>query len=238
MSIHGVLLDLDGTLVRTGSAIVEAGRSAMQAAWPGLEPSVYQDAATRYLHDGGGFFPRYASGELSYEQMRSRRFARVAQELGLAATPQNSDRHRTVFLRRFAALYRLPGRLFEDTLPLLERLAHADLPVGVLTNSSRELTEAKLDGVGLTGRLDLVMTRDTLGFGKPDARVFHEACARLGTAAQHTTYIGDELDTDAVGARDAGLQGVWLCRDGAAGPVDGVRVISTLDEVCPTGCAP
>ena len=55
---------------------------------------------------------------------------------------------------------------------------------------------------------------DTLGFGKPDPRVFVEACRRLGTAPERTAYVGDELDVDAVAARAAGLLGIWVDRPG------------------------
>nr|WP_082570968.1 HAD-IA family hydrolase [Cellulomonas sp. Root485] len=53
------------------------------------------------------------------------------------------------------------------------------------------------------------------GFGKPDPRVFVEACRRLGTAPERTAYVGDELDVDAVAARAAGLLGIWVDRPGA-----------------------
>ena len=78
---------------------------------------------------------------------------------------------------------------------------------------------------------------DTLGFGKPDPRVFLEACRRLGTDPARTAYVGDEPDVDAAAARDAGLVGVWLDRPGARrrpvdeATLDGVTVIRSLTEL-------
>ncbi|MFS0703320.1 HAD family hydrolase [Cellulomonas sp. 179-A 9B4 NHS] len=47
------------------------------------------------------------------------------------------------------------------------------------------------------------------GFGKPNRRVFVEACRRLGTDPSRTAYVGDELDVDAraavAAARAAGV---------------------------------
>ncbi|MDF2808213.1 MAG: haloacid dehalogenase, partial [Cellulosimicrobium sp.] len=79
-------------------------------------------------------------------------------------------------------------------------------------------------------------------FGKPDPRVFAEACARLGTDPARTAYVGDELDVDARAARAAGLVGVWLDRPGTrrGGPhpedpesarASGVHVVHALADL-------
>jgi putative hydrolase of the HAD superfamily len=65
---------------------------------------------------------------------------------------------------------------------------------------------------GLADDVPLLVGVDTLGFGKPDPRVFAEACRRLGTEPARTAYVGDELDVDARAAVAAGLRGVWLAR--------------------------
>jgi putative hydrolase of the HAD superfamily len=83
---------------------------------------------------------------------------------------------------------------------------------------------------------------DTIGVGKPDARVFLEACRLLGTEPARTAYVGDELDVDARAAASAGLRGVWLDRPGprrvpvpdediAAARADGIAVVASLAEL-------
>jgi len=69
--------------------------------------------------------------------------------------------------------------------------------------SFREMREARIGDLeldGLAGAFDAVTTRDTLGFGKPDARAFHHACGLLGTAPAETLYVGDHLEVDAIAA--------------------------------------
>jgi putative hydrolase of the HAD superfamily len=77
-----------------------------------------------------------------------------------------------------------------------------------------------------------------VGAAKPHARIFQAACERFGVEPGDAVYVGDRLDTDAIGAASAGLRGVWLDRNGAATPdelrraaASAVSVISTLDEL-------
>ena len=118
----------------------------------------------------------------------------------------------------------------------MDRLREAGLRIGALTNAATALQDEKLRRTGFPDVRVLVGV-DTLGFGKPDPRVFLEACRRLGTDPARTAYVGDEADVDALGARDAGLVGVWLDRPGARRhPVDeasvtAVAVIRSLAEL-------
>ena len=57
------------------------------------------------------------------------------------------------------------------------------MPVGALSNSSRELSVAKLDRLGLAERLPLLVSPDDLGFGKPDPRVFAAGLRAAGQRA-------------------------------------------------------
>ena len=115
---------------------------------------------------------------------------------------------------------------------------HQTIIVGALTNAATEYQVRKLTRAGLAADVPLLVGVDTLGFGKPDPRVFAEACRRLGTEPGRTAYVGDELDVDARAATAAGLRGVWLARPGLGpkGDEDLVTVptdvvIASLDEL-------
>jgi len=61
---------------------------------------------------------------------------------------------------------------------------------------------------------------DTVNVAKPDPQIFLEGCRQLGTAPAATVYVGDNFMVDGVGSAQAGLQAVWLNRDGKAAPSD------------------
>ena len=65
---------------------------------------------------------------------------------------------------------------------------------------------------------------------KPDARIFLEAARQAGCAPGECLYVGDRLETDALGSARAGMTGVWLNRNGRSGNApDGVVVICGLE---------
>jgi len=66
------------------------------------------------------------------------------------------------------------------------------------------------------------------GIGKPDPRIFHEACRRLGCAPAEVLHVGDDLELDALAARSAGLQTLWLRRDCTGEADAGVPTVSCL----------
>lgn len=79
--------------------------------------------------------------------------------------------------------------------------------------------------------VEFVVALDDLGVGKPDPRVFAEACRRFGVSPDQVVYVGDDVARDAVGASACGLTGVWLDRFGSAPPPEVDLVVRDLSEV-------
>lgn len=99
--------------------------------------------------------------------------------------------------------------LFDDVLPALERLARR-FPLLALTNGN-----AKLETVGLSGYFSGCLSAREFGVGKPDVRIFGEACRRLGEPAHAVLHVGDDPWLDVEGARKAGQPTAWVRRAGA-----------------------
>lgn len=231
--IRAVLLDADDTLYDTRTAMHAAGAVAASAAWPDADPGRLARAGVRFRDDPDGHFARYTRGEIEFDQMRRLRVASLAAWLGDEAAGWSAT-----FDEHYEPAFLGALRAFPDVRPAVQRLRSAGVLVGVLTNSSTRYTEAKMRAAALDGLFDAVCTRDTLGVGKPDARAFHEACRRLGTAPAATLYVGDEVANDAVGATDAGMPAAWLVRDGTPDGAGlrllagrGVPVIAFLADV-------
>jgi putative hydrolase of the HAD superfamily len=228
-----LLLDLDDTLVDTRAAMVAAGTAAVAELWPEAGAALHHAAGIHFHGDPSGFFGRFTTGELGFEQMRESRIAYLLDAFSLKAIDDASRRFEEVYGPAFFANL----RLFDDVLPFVQAATAARIPMGLLTNSSSRYTRQKLENTGLEGVFAVVATRDTLGFGKPDPRAFHHACGLLAAAPDETAYVGDHVEIDAIAAKDAGLYAVWLQRDPGLSPdarlarAHGIPAVSSLKEV-------
>jgi putative hydrolase of the HAD superfamily len=222
---RALLLDVDDTIVDTREAMVVAGTQALRALWPAREGD-HRAMAERYYADPEGWFPRYASGSIAFEAMRSGRLAEVARAFGAdLATDALGD-----FEDAYGPAFRDAQRLFPDVPDLLAAAEEGGLPVALLTNSASAPTQVKLEVLELAARFEVVVTTDTLGFGKPDPRVYREACRLVGVDPAAVVCIGDSIAWDVVGARDAGLRALWLDR-GGLGTDEDVVGVEGLDVV-------
>jgi putative hydrolase of the HAD superfamily len=231
--IKALLLDVDDTLIDTRGAMVAAGVAAVAELWPQLPPEAQHAAATHFQADPRGWFGRFTRGEMSFSAMRQARVADLLETFSLSDIHEVNARFEDAYAPAFVANV----RVFDDVAPLIEVVSAARIPMGLLTNSSSGYTRQKLEIIGLASAFDAVTTRDTLGFGKPDARAFHHACRLLGSAAADTTYVGDDIEIDALAARDAGLSAAWLQREPAdpqgasRARARGIPVIRSLSQV-------
>jgi putative hydrolase of the HAD superfamily len=222
---RALLLDVDDTIVDTQEAMVLAGTRAAAAIWP-HRAGEHRAMAQRYYDDPERWFPRYASGDVAFEAMRAGRLAEVAAAFGVEVP----DGAHLSYEEAYAPAFRSAQRLFPDVPGLLAAAEGERLPVALLTNSAQAPTRVKLEALDLVDRFDVVVTTDTLGFGKPDPRVYLEACRLLGAEPDRVLCIGDSIEWDVLGAEAAGLRAVWLDREGR-GTSEPVVAVRGLDEV-------
>jgi putative hydrolase of the HAD superfamily len=98
--------------------------------------------------------------------------------------------------------------LYPDVDAALARLA-ARTPLAALTNGNADLAQ-----IGLQHRFVFALGAREHGSSKPDAGIFHAACARLGIAPSDVLHVGDDPEADIIGAARAGLRTCWINRRG------------------------
>lgn len=227
--IGALVLDVDDTIVDTRAAMTEAGTHAAAALWPD-HGHAHRDMALRYYDDPQRWFHRFAAGEVPVEAMRLARLRDVAEAFAVELPADAHDR----YLAAYVPAFRRVQRLFDDVPDLLAAADDAGVRVALLTNSTTVDTSLKLEALGLADRFaNTVVTTDTLGVGKPDPRVYLEACRLVETDPGSAVCIGDSLEWDVLGAIRAGLRAVWLDRGSVGTAVDVLRV-SSLREVTAT----
>jgi putative hydrolase of the HAD superfamily len=104
--------------------------------------------------------------------------------------------------------------------------------LGLLTNGPSDIQRLKLDGTGLSGCFDAVVVSGEVGVGKPNPAAFHEVLGRLGAEPNEAVMVGDSWERDIVGARQIGMETVWVA-GGRALPASlpGVTVVDRVAEL-------
>ena len=145
-----------------------------------------------------------------------------------------ADWYRT---NRFHGLKLFPGvdEVFRIVREGLSRhRASASHPLGIVTNGPAEVQRAKLDLLGIKSLVDFAVVSEEFGVAKPDPSIFHEALRRAGVDAGEAVFVGDSVEFDMVGARDAGIPSVWVNRNGATWTESGpppTREVRSLDDL-------
>ncbi|MDG4797044.1 HAD family hydrolase [Micromonospora sp. WMMD1082] len=225
--IRAVVFDIDDTLVDFSGA---TGRGLL--AHLATTAPVSTADTDRYLalwrHLERIHFNAYLRGEYSFTEQRRRRAREFCATAGFPLGPEEAEVD--AWVSRYLAHCDRAFVLFPDVLPALDTLDCAELRLAAMSNSDRAYQDRKLTALGIRHRMEtLVCCDDVGGVAKPDPRIFHAVCDRLGIAPAEAVYVGDRLDSDARAAIAAGLTGVWLDRTGN-GHAD-VPIITTLDEL-------
>lgn len=207
--IQAVLLDIDDTLVDTMGAFRHALIAVARIHLPGeVDPD---DIVRFWRADRNDHYGAYTRGEMDY---RSQRMLRANDLHAQWDAPTMDDDAYDEWDATFEQSFRDNWVAYEDAHLFLDSLDVAGIPYGALSNASVEYQTIKLERAGLS-RVPMLVGVDSLGYGKPDPRVFLEGATRLGVPPAQVAYIGDDYAVDALASRDAGLVAVWLDRPGA-----------------------
>lgn len=95
---------------------------------------------------------------------------------------------------------------FDDVLPALTSLQQR-VSLGSISNGV-----ADLHAIGIAHFFQTSVAAYRFGCAKPEAAIFHAACAELQVAPHEAVYVGDDPFLDVQGAQNAGLRAVWLNR--------------------------
>ncbi|MEU8661553.1 HAD family hydrolase [Actinoplanes philippinensis] len=216
--MRAVIFDLDDTLVdqvtASGAAVV---------AWAATVGVTGPDVRARWAAVSERHYARYQSREITFAGQRRER---VREFLAADLTDAEADALFAGYLERYEAGW----TIFDDAIPALRRVRAAGLTAAVLTNGDEGQQRRKLDRLGLSCEIDVLVASSSLPAGKPDPRAYRHVVDLLGLPPAAALMVGDSLEKDVRGALAAGLPAVLLDRSGAHPDVE-VRRIGSLDEL-------
>ena len=211
MRYKDLFIDFDDTLYDTYGNAVIALRETFEAfqleRWF-ADPQVFYDA---YWAANIDLWSRYSRGEITRPFLIVERFRRpLSVGDGLPVTEslclEMSDR----FLEFCSSK---PG-VVEGAHELMDYLRQRGYRMHMTSNGFHEVQYKKLAACGLRDYFDTIILSEDAGVNKPSPQYFDYALKVSGACRETTLMIGDNLNTDIVGAHNAGLDTILFNRWG------------------------
>ena len=104
------------------------------------------------------------------------------------------------------------AQLYPETMETLEMLKKKGIKIAIVSNTPKLSVDGVLEKFGLDKMFDVVCFSYEVGFLKTDHELFDAALEKLGVTKEEAVMVGDSMETDIVGAENAGVLPVLIDR--------------------------
>jgi putative hydrolase of the HAD superfamily len=204
-----LFIDFDDTLYDTyGNAVIalEETFNAFHLERHFDNPQVFYDA---YWAANIDLWTRYSKGEITRPYLIVERFRRpLSKGKGLDITEQ----YCLEMSNRFLDFCSSKSGVIEGAHELMNYLKHKGYRMHMCSNGFHEVQYKKLASCGLRDFFDTIILSEDAGVNKPSPLYFDYALKISGADKATTLMIGDNLQTDILGALNAGLDAMLFNR--------------------------
>lgn len=164
----------------------------------------FNDFHKRYISINDRYWALYHNQIVSKEKLRVGRFYDTLKEFGL-----HDELLAEKMAQRYIQISPKMTALFPDAFDVLQYLQEK-YSLHVITNGFAEVQWIKLEHSGLKPFFEHIIISEEVGTQKPDKAIFELAMNRATTSSDHCIMVGDNFNTDIVGAKNAGMDQVFF----------------------------
>ncbi len=167
---------------------------------------------------------RYKKQEITKEYLNVARFSDTLKAFGINHGLAQK------FASEYIRLSPMQVHLLPGAIELLEYL-FPKYPLHIITNGFDEIQFLKISRCGLEKFFQHIIVSEDAGAQKPDSRIFDFAFIKTGARPEESLLVGDDPQSDILGAQQAGMDQVWLAQSGETSPYAPTYQISNLLEL-------
>lgn len=119
---------------------------------------------------------------------------------------------------------------FDDVAPTLAILRQRGLTLGLISNIDQRGSEL-IDSLELGDYVDFAITSGETGLEKPNPAAFREALRKANAAPNESIMVGDQPESDIIGAIRVGITPILIDRDGNHPQYDACPRITSLTQL-------
>lgn len=228
MKYKDLFIDFDDTLYDTYGNAVIALRETFETFRLErffVDPQVFYNA---YWAANIDLWTRYSKGEITRPYLIVERFRRpLSAGQGLDVTEPFCLEMSDKFLEFCSSK---PG-VVEGAHELMDYLKHQGYRMHMCSNGFHEVQYKKLAACGLKDYFDTIILSEDAGANKPSMQYFDYALRQSGADIATTIMIGDNLQTDIMGANRAGLDTILFNRWGIEPSSVPTYTVETLRDI-------
>lgn len=215
MHYKDLFIDFDDTLYDTHGNAVIALRETFEAFRLDRyfdDPQVFYDA---YWTANIDLWTRYSRGEITRDYLITERFRRplmVSERFRLTSHDSRLTPYLLDISDRFLDFCASKPGVVEGAHELMDYLRSRGYRMHMCSNGFHEVQYKKLDACGLRDYFTTIILSEDAGVNKPAPQYFDYALQQADADRRTTLMIGDNLQTDILGALNAGLDAMLFNR--------------------------
>ena len=231
MKYKDLFIDFDDTLYDTHGNAVIALRETFEAFDLGRyfpDPQVFYDA---YWMANIDLWTRYSKGEITRDYLIVERFRRP---LNIGSGLDVTEKLCLEMSDRFLDYCSTKSGVVAGAHELMDYLRQQGYRMHMCSNGFHEVQYKKLAACGLKDYFDTIILSEDAGFNKPSPQYFDYAFRQSGASRETTLMIGDNLQTDILGALASGIDALLFNRwevDVNDAPQSPTFVVSSLYDI-------
>lgn len=156
-----------------------------------------------YTPNNVELWKQYNNGLIEKDELNIKRFSYPFLEVGYG-----NKEFILTFMKTYFDIVPKKTKLIDGAKELLDYLSEK-YPLYIISNGFTEMQYLKLASGGINSYFKKVFLSDELGVNKPDKRIFEMALSVVGVSAEDAIMIGDNYDTDILGAMNAGIDQIY-----------------------------